>query len=257
MLALALGGFAIGTTEFVTMGLLPQVAEGVGVSIPTAGHVISAYALGVVIGAPLIAIFGARLPRQRASIAGRPEEHQDAFAGDLEAHLGGQPAGEALVTVGAHQPQHHVVVALVDDVPDPPVEALRPAVQGVAAVVGRELDDLAVEGEPTTGDPVGVAADRAAQVARRGQVVLGVGMAEHHVPSYAVTAGHPQPVHGRAEVEDLEHRPRFGPDRQQLHRAEGRLSEGLDAHGATLVPDGSGSRQSCPARAAHRASDAC
>nr|WP_281374614.1 MFS transporter [Nocardioides soli] len=69
VLALALGGFAIGTTEFVTMGLLPQVAAGVGVSIPQAGHVISAYALGVVVGAPVIAIFGARLPR-RALLVG-------------------------------------------------------------------------------------------------------------------------------------------------------------------------------------------
>src|SRR6478736_2189859 len=64
VLALALGGFAIGTTEFVTMGLLPQIADGVGVSIPTAGHFISAYALGVVVGAPVIAIFGAKLPRR-------------------------------------------------------------------------------------------------------------------------------------------------------------------------------------------------
>jgi len=64
LLALAMGGFAIGTTEFVSMGLLPQLAAGVGVSIPTAGHVISAYAIGVVVGAPLIAVFGARLPRR-------------------------------------------------------------------------------------------------------------------------------------------------------------------------------------------------
>jgi len=64
LFALAVGGFAIGTTEFVSMGLLPQLAHGVGVSIPTAGHVISAYALGVVVGAPLIAVFGARLPRR-------------------------------------------------------------------------------------------------------------------------------------------------------------------------------------------------
>ncbi len=64
ILALAMGGFAIGTTEFVTMGLLPDFAEGLEVSIPTAGHVISAYALGVVVGAPVIAIFGARLPRR-------------------------------------------------------------------------------------------------------------------------------------------------------------------------------------------------
>ncbi|MQW75946.1 MFS transporter [Nocardioides sp. dk4132] len=59
-----MGGFTIGTTEFVTMGLLPQVADGVGVSIPTAGHTISAYALGVVIGAPVLAYFGATWPRR-------------------------------------------------------------------------------------------------------------------------------------------------------------------------------------------------
>jgi len=59
-----MGGFAIGTTEFVTMGVLPEIAAGVGVTIPAAGHVISAYALGVVVGAPVIAILGARLPRR-------------------------------------------------------------------------------------------------------------------------------------------------------------------------------------------------
>ncbi|MFB6721687.1 MFS transporter [Kribbella sp. NPDC056345] len=65
LFALATGGFAIGTTEFVTMGLLPQIAAGVGISIPTAGHVISAYALGVVVGAPVIAALGARTGRKR------------------------------------------------------------------------------------------------------------------------------------------------------------------------------------------------
>jgi DHA1 family inner membrane transport protein len=64
VLALAMGGFTIGTTEFVTMGVLPQVADGVDVSIPVAGRVISSYALGVVVGAPVIAYFGARLPRR-------------------------------------------------------------------------------------------------------------------------------------------------------------------------------------------------
>jgi DHA1 family inner membrane transport protein len=64
-----MGGFAIGTTEFVTMGLLPEIATGVDVSIPAAGHVISAYALGVVVGAPVIAIFGARLPRRALLLA--------------------------------------------------------------------------------------------------------------------------------------------------------------------------------------------
>ncbi|MBB2891025.1 MFS transporter [Flexivirga oryzae] len=64
LIALALGGFAIGTTEFVTMGLLPQIADGVHISIPVAGHVVSAYALGVVVGAPLVATIAARRPRK-------------------------------------------------------------------------------------------------------------------------------------------------------------------------------------------------
>jgi DHA1 family inner membrane transport protein len=69
VLALAVGGFAIGTTEFMAMGLLPQIADGVDVSIPTAGHLISAYALGVVIGAPVLAFLGARLPRRGLLVA--------------------------------------------------------------------------------------------------------------------------------------------------------------------------------------------
>ncbi|HEX6917580.1 MAG TPA: MFS transporter, partial [Phycicoccus sp.] len=68
-LALILGGVAIGTTEFVTMGLLPQIAEGVGVDIPTAGHTISAYAAGVVVGAPLLAVVGAKAPRKALLVA--------------------------------------------------------------------------------------------------------------------------------------------------------------------------------------------
>jgi DHA1 family inner membrane transport protein len=69
VVALALGGFAIGTTEFVTMGVLPDIAADVGVDIPSAGHVISVYALGVVVGAPVIAALSARLPR-RALLVG-------------------------------------------------------------------------------------------------------------------------------------------------------------------------------------------
>jgi DHA1 family inner membrane transport protein len=62
--ALAVGGFAIGTTEFATMSLLPYFAKDLRVDAPTAGHVISAYALGVVVGAPLIAVLGAKLARR-------------------------------------------------------------------------------------------------------------------------------------------------------------------------------------------------
>ncbi|MGR3403795.1 MAG: MFS transporter [Paracoccus sp. (in: a-proteobacteria)] len=65
ILALAIGAFAIGTSEFAAMGLLPYFAADLGITDPQAGHVISAYALGVVIGAPLTSIMGAKLPRRR------------------------------------------------------------------------------------------------------------------------------------------------------------------------------------------------
>ncbi|MFE1251824.1 MFS transporter [Streptomyces sp. NPDC058735] len=64
LLALAVGAFGIGTTEFVMMGLLPDVADDLGVSIPSAGHLVSAYALGVVVGAPLLAAVTARMSRR-------------------------------------------------------------------------------------------------------------------------------------------------------------------------------------------------
>ncbi len=64
VVAMATGAFTIGTTVFVTMGLLPQIARGVDISIPSAGHLVSAYAVGVVVGAPLIALLGARWPRR-------------------------------------------------------------------------------------------------------------------------------------------------------------------------------------------------
>ena len=64
ILALAIASFCIGTTEFVIMGLLPEVAADLGVSIPSAGLLVTGYALGVVIGAPIIAIATASLPRK-------------------------------------------------------------------------------------------------------------------------------------------------------------------------------------------------
>ena len=68
LLALALSAFAIGTTEFVIMGLLPEVAGDLQVSIPSAGWLISGYALGVAIGAPIMALLTAKLPRKRTLI---------------------------------------------------------------------------------------------------------------------------------------------------------------------------------------------
>jgi DHA1 family inner membrane transport protein len=69
ILALGVGGFAIGTGEFVIMGLLPEVARNIGVSIPQAGHAISAYAMGVVIGAPVLAVLAAGWGRRNLLMA--------------------------------------------------------------------------------------------------------------------------------------------------------------------------------------------
>ncbi|WP_020668298.1 MFS transporter [Amycolatopsis nigrescens] len=69
LLALAVGAFGIGTTEFVMMGVLPQAAADFGVSIPTAGYLISGYALGVVVGAPLLTAAAVRLPRKTMLLA--------------------------------------------------------------------------------------------------------------------------------------------------------------------------------------------
>ncbi|WP_454848796.1 MFS transporter [Rhizobium binxianense] len=68
-LALACGGFGIGTGEFAIMGLLPDVAETFSVTTPQAGYVISAYALGVVIGAPVIAVLAAKMARRTLLLA--------------------------------------------------------------------------------------------------------------------------------------------------------------------------------------------
>lgn len=65
LLALAIGAFGIGTTEFVITGLLPQVASELAVSIPTAGLLVTGYALGVVVGAPLMTVLGTAMSRKR------------------------------------------------------------------------------------------------------------------------------------------------------------------------------------------------
>ncbi|MFI0720940.1 MFS transporter [Streptomyces sp. NPDC021224] len=65
LLALAIGAFGIGTTEFVPIGLLPQISDAFGVSVPTAGLAVTGYALGVVAGAPLMTALGTRITRKR------------------------------------------------------------------------------------------------------------------------------------------------------------------------------------------------
>ncbi|MFK4269353.1 MFS transporter [Streptomyces milbemycinicus] len=65
LLALAIGAFGIGTTEFVIMGLLPEVADEFHVSIPTAGYATTGYGLGVAVGAPLLTLLGTRLTRKQ------------------------------------------------------------------------------------------------------------------------------------------------------------------------------------------------
>lgn len=68
LLALAVGAFAIGTTEFSPMGFLPQIAENLAISIPTAGMLITAYALGVMLGAPFMTLWFGQFSRRKALI---------------------------------------------------------------------------------------------------------------------------------------------------------------------------------------------
>lgn len=69
LIPLTLGGLGIGITEFVMMGLLPDIAKDLSITIPQAGHLISAYALGVVVGAPTLAIISAKYPPKNILIA--------------------------------------------------------------------------------------------------------------------------------------------------------------------------------------------
>lgn len=64
LVALAIGAFGIGVTEFAPMGMLPGIAQDLGVSIPAAGLLVSAYALGVLLGAPLMTLTTGRIPRR-------------------------------------------------------------------------------------------------------------------------------------------------------------------------------------------------
>ncbi|WP_353195665.1 MFS transporter [Parapedobacter defluvii] len=65
LLSLLFGGLGIGITEFVMMGLLEDIAQDLGIDIPTAGHLIAAYAMGVVIGAPLLVVIAGKYPAKR------------------------------------------------------------------------------------------------------------------------------------------------------------------------------------------------
>ncbi len=69
IIPLAIGGLGIGTTEFTVMGLLPDIARSLQISIPEAGHLISAYALGVVIGAPILIGYSVKFPPKKVLIA--------------------------------------------------------------------------------------------------------------------------------------------------------------------------------------------
>ena len=64
LLALSLGGFAIGTSEFASMGLMLEISRGLAISEAQVGHLISAYAIGVVVGAPVLAFAGASVSRR-------------------------------------------------------------------------------------------------------------------------------------------------------------------------------------------------
>ena len=96
ILALAVSAFAIGTTEFVVMGLLPQMAQDLGVSIPATGMLVSGYALGVVLGGPLLAMATARLPRNHPALPPGVPRQPHLVAESLRQKAGGDQQGEII-----------------------------------------------------------------------------------------------------------------------------------------------------------------
>ena len=70
LIALFIAAFAFGTTEFVIAGVLPQVAQGLGVSVPTSGYLVSGYACGIAIGGPLLASMAYPVLEERGLLTG-------------------------------------------------------------------------------------------------------------------------------------------------------------------------------------------
>ena len=118
VLALGVGGFSIGTGEFVIMGLLPEVARDIGVTIPEAGHVISAYALGVVVGAPVLAVLAANWGRRALLMALMAVYAQGNFASALAPDYGSLAAMRLLT--GLPHGTYFGVAALVAAALAPP-----------------------------------------------------------------------------------------------------------------------------------------
>jgi hypothetical protein len=147
----------------------------------------------------------------RGRVGGRLEPDPHPVRRHLEPDLGDQRPGEALVAVGTLQAEDRLVGAVLVDRPQPAVEAVRAAVEVVAAVVGRHLDRRtglvgSVEREAAAGDPVGIAADGPADVVGGGEVLRRARVTQHDVAAPAVPAGDLQPVHGGPEREQVEHR---------------------------------------------------
>ena len=122
LLALTISAFAIGTTEFVIVGLLPTLAADLHVSLPSAGLLVSLYALGVAIGAPVLTALTARLPRKTRA-------EQDAAMEELNCvHLG--PNG---CTVYEERPLICRLFGTTKTLPCPngrgPVELIHPRVE--------------------------------------------------------------------------------------------------------------------------------
>ena len=119
----------------------------------------------------------------------RPVVHRDRGRGDLVGHLDAQLARKALVPVWADQLEPHPRTRDRRRAPHPAVEAVRPTVQRVAALVGRDGVAPAVQDEGSAGDPVRVAADRGAEVGRAAHPVLDRGQAEDDVTAGALPVG--------------------------------------------------------------------
>ena len=99
IITLAIGSFGIGLAEFLIMGLLPEVAAGMNVSLSQAGYFISAYALGVVVGAPLLSIFGRTMtPKYKLIVLSDEIYSQLTFNGQYKSISNFYPEGTIVST---------------------------------------------------------------------------------------------------------------------------------------------------------------